>query len=75
MYLYQWTRPSPDLGFAVTFLSRYLHKPGEKHLLAAKHMLRYLKGTIDLGIRYTRDLARLQARDQQLECVVRAFRQ
>jgi hypothetical protein len=24
MYLYQWTRP--DLGFAVTFLSRYLHK-------------------------------------------------
>jgi hypothetical protein len=64
MYLYQWTRP--DLGFAVTFLSRYLHKPGEKHLLAAKHVLRYLKGTIDLGIRYTRDLARLHTRDQQL---------
>jgi hypothetical protein len=64
MYLYQWTRP--DLGFAVTFLSRYLHKPGEKHLLAAKHVLRYLKGTTDLGIRYTRDLTRLRARDQQL---------
>jgi hypothetical protein len=42
MYLYQWTRP--DLGFAVTFLSRYLHKPGKKHLPAAKHVLRYLKG-------------------------------
>ena len=27
MYLYQWTRP--DIGYAVTFLSRYLHKPGE----------------------------------------------
>jgi hypothetical protein len=26
MYLYQWTRP--DLGFAVTFLSTYLHRPG-----------------------------------------------
>ena len=64
MYLYQWTRP--DLDFAVTFLSRYLHKPGEKHLLAAKHVLRYLKGTIGLGIRYTRDLARLSTRDQQL---------
>jgi len=25
-----------------------------------------LKGTIDLGIRYTRDLARLHTRDQQL---------
>jgi hypothetical protein len=64
MYWYQWTRP--DLGFAVTFLSRYLHKPGEKHLLAAKHVLLYLKGTIDLGIRYMRDLARLYTRDQQL---------
>ena len=40
MYLYQWTRP--DLGFTVTFLSRYLHKPGEKHMQAAKHALRYL---------------------------------
>jgi hypothetical protein len=64
MYLYQWTRP--DLGFAVTFLSRYLHKPGEKHLQAAKHVLRYLQGTIGLGIRYTRDLERLKARDQEL---------
>ena len=26
MFLYQWTRP--DLGYAVPFLSRYLHKPG-----------------------------------------------
>ncbi len=31
MYLYQGTRP--DLGwFDVTFLSSYLHKPGEKHV-------------------------------------------
>ena len=64
LHLYQWTRP--DLGFAVTFLSRYLHKPCEKHLLAAKHVPHYLKGMIDLGFRYTRDLARLHARDQQL---------
>ena len=33
---------------------------------AAKHALRYLKGTIGLGIRYTRDLERLRVRDQQL---------
>ena len=64
MYLYQWTRP--DLGFAVTFLSRYLHKPGEKHLQAAKHVLRYLKGTVELGIRYTRDMERLKKRDKKL---------
>ncbi len=46
MYLYQWTRP--DLGFAVVFLSRYRHKPGDKHLQAAKHILHYLKGTVEL---------------------------
>ncbi len=55
MYLYQWTRQDSDLGFAVTFLSRYLHKPGEKYLLAAKHVLRFLKGTMDLVIR-TREI-------------------
>ncbi len=33
---------------------------------AAKHALRYLKGTIGLGIRYKRDLERLRVRDQQL---------
>jgi hypothetical protein len=64
MYLYQWTLP--DLGFTVTFLSRYLHRPGEKHLQAATHTLRYLKGTVELGIRYTKDAHRLLARDQQL---------
>ena len=38
MCLYQLIRP--DLGFTVTFLSRYLHKPSEKHMQAAKHALR-----------------------------------
>ena len=64
MYLYVWTRP--DIGFAVTFLSRYLHKPGEKHMQAAKHVLRYLLGTPDYGMQYTRDLDRLSKRDQKL---------
>lgn len=64
MYLYQWTRP--DLGFAVTFLSRYLHKPGIKHLQTAKHTLRYLQGTKSMGIRYTRDIDRLRVRGHDL---------
>ncbi len=45
MYLYQWTRP--DLGFAVTFLSRYLHKSGEKHLQAANMYYAICKGRLD----------------------------
>ena len=67
MYLYQWTRP--DLGYAVTFLSRYLHKPGVKHMQAARHTLRYLQGTKSLGIRYTRDLNRLRVRGQDLNVI------
>jgi hypothetical protein len=55
-----------SLSFSDVFVSRYLRRPGEKHLQAAKHTLRYLKGTVGLGIRYTRDLQRLLARDQQL---------
>ena len=34
---------------------------------ATKHTLRYLKGTKDLGIRYTRDQDRLSARDKKLD--------
>ena len=33
---------------------------------ASKHTLRYLKGTKDLGSRYTRDQDRLSARDKKL---------
>jgi len=64
MYLYQWTRPG--IGYAVTFSSRYLHKPGEKHWVQARNVLRYLKGTQDYGIHYTRDMTRLQIRKQKI---------
>jgi hypothetical protein len=64
MYMYQWTWP--NLGFTVTYLSRYLHKPDEKHMQATKHTLHYLNRTIGLRIHYTLDLERLRVRDQQL---------
>ncbi len=73
MYLYQWTRP--DLGFAVAFLSRYLHKPGEKHLQAAKHVLCYLQETIGLGIRYTRETGKAESKKSRIECVTCFVRQ
>ena len=63
MYLYQWTRP--DLGYAVTFLSRYLHKPGVAHMNAAKRVLIYLRGTTELGLRYTRDAKVLEQKLQK----------
>ena len=44
-----------EISFAVNTLSQYLVKPRRVHLLAANHVMRYLKGTIDLGLYYGRD--------------------
>ena len=49
MYL---TNTRPDICFAVNTLSLYLTDPRSVHLIAAKHILRYLKGTIDYGLKY-----------------------
>ncbi|KAF5957377.1 hypothetical protein HYC85_004602 [Camellia sinensis] len=42
----------PYLMFAVSLMSKYMAKPTELHLLAAKRILRYLKGTTGLGVFY-----------------------
>ena len=49
MYL---TNTRPDICFAVNTLSQYLVQPIRVHLVATKHVMRYLKGTIDLGLYY-----------------------
>lgn len=51
MYL---TATRPDLTFATSLISRYMSCPTELHLQAAKRILRYLKGTVDFGIFYTK---------------------
>ncbi|XP_074337693.1 secreted RxLR effector protein 161-like [Apium graveolens] len=43
------TNTRPDLKFIVSFLSRYMSRPIKLHFLAAKRVLRYLKGTLDYG--------------------------
>jgi hypothetical protein len=50
MYL---TNTRLDICFA---LSQYLVEPRRVHIVAAKHMMRYLKGTLNFGLYYTRDL-------------------
>ncbi|GJS54240.1 retrovirus-related pol polyprotein from transposon TNT 1-94 [Tanacetum coccineum] len=52
MYL---TSSRPDLAFAVCMCARYQAKPIEKHLHAVKRIFRYLKGTIDMGLWYSKD--------------------
>ncbi|GJX48314.1 retrovirus-related pol polyprotein from transposon TNT 1-94 [Tanacetum coccineum] len=49
------TSSRPDLIFAVCMCARYQAKPTEKHLHAVKRIFRSLKGTIDMGLWYSKD--------------------
>jgi hypothetical protein len=51
-YLATWTRP--DLQ-CTNELSKHLSNPGTPHWNAAKRVLCYLKGTLSLGLTYTRN--------------------
>jgi len=53
MYLAVGTRP--DIAHAVSKLSQFNECHGKTHWIAAKRVLRYLKGTRDLGLVYTPD--------------------
>ncbi|UYV81752.1 hypothetical protein LAZ67_20002198 [Cordylochernes scorpioides] len=44
----------PDISFATSKLSQFCANPGKKHWEAAKHVLRYLSGTIDLELSYVK---------------------
>lgn len=44
----------PDLSFAVGIVSRYMERPTVMHWNAVKRILRYLKGTVNYGLVYSR---------------------
>ena len=50
--LYLSTRTRPDLAFAVSNVAKYCSNPTEEHWTAVKRILRYVKGTKDLGLLY-----------------------
>jgi hypothetical protein len=54
MYLTCFTRG--DCSFAVNQCARFMHNPGPTHIAAIKRVLRYLAGTRDRGITYSRDV-------------------
>ena len=41
-----------DIRFVVNTLSQLLTDPRHVHLIAANHILRYLRGKVDYGIKY-----------------------
>ncbi|GKF04512.1 retrovirus-related pol polyprotein from transposon TNT 1-94, partial [Tanacetum coccineum] len=51
MYL---TSSRPDLNYDVCLCARYQAKPTEKHLQAVKRIFRYLNGTINMGLWYSK---------------------
>ena len=42
----------PDLSSAVGVLSQFMNKPGLQHVKGVKRVLRYIKGTLNCGIRF-----------------------
>ena len=47
----------PDIAFAVGYVSRFMEKPRQEHLVAVKHLLRYIAGTVDYDIVYSKLLS------------------
>ena len=52
MYL---TNTSPNICFSINILSQYMVNPKHIHLIGEKHVMRYLKGTLDYELGYTSD--------------------
>lgn len=44
----------PDICYALNTLSQFMVEPRRAHWAAAKHVLRYLRGAVELGLRYTK---------------------
>jgi len=53
MYAMMYTRP--DLSQAVSIISKYIHDLGKGHWEAVKWVLRYIKGTINVGLVFEKD--------------------
>ena len=53
MYLANCTRP--NISFSVNLLARYSFAPTRRHWSGIKHILRYLCGTTDMGLFYSRE--------------------
>jgi hypothetical protein len=46
----------PNLAFVVGYVSRFLSEPHKEHMLAVKHILRYVAGTVNWGLQFKNGL-------------------
>ena len=54
MYVMMCTRP--DLSQAVSIVSRYMNDPSRGHWEAVRWILMYIKGTVDVGLFFEKDV-------------------
>lgn len=45
----------PDLSYSVGYVSRFMEKPTTEHWAAVKHILRYIAGTLNVGVKFKRE--------------------
>ena len=53
LYLSMWTRP--DITYTVTNVAKFCPNPLKEHWNAVKHIMRFLKGTMDYGLCYDKN--------------------
>ena len=53
--MYLATCTCPDIAFHVNLLARYNYAPTRRHWNGIKHILRYLKGTSNMGLFYSKE--------------------
>jgi histone deacetylase 1/2 len=53
------TLTRPDIAFSVNKVCQYLHSPTTVHWTAVKRILRYIKGTVSLGLSFKRSFSTL----------------
>ena len=51
---YLSTRTRPDIAFTVNNVARFCSNPTTQHWTAVKHISRYLRGTTELGLLYSK---------------------
>ncbi|XP_019161883.1 PREDICTED: uncharacterized protein LOC109158427, partial [Ipomoea nil] len=49
------TASRPDISYSVGVCARFQSKPKESHFLATKKIIRYLKGTVNVGLWYPKE--------------------
>ncbi|KAI3816802.1 hypothetical protein L1987_16507 [Smallanthus sonchifolius] len=49
------TLTRPDISFAVGIMSRFMQNPKKPHLIAVRRILKYVKATVNFGLRFKRE--------------------